>query len=171
MAEERTYLELSEDGGASHKFYEVIVDGVELKIRFGRIGDQGQLQTKTFPTTEKALAEAAKKINEKVKKGYERAVVGERKKRSVTRRSSIIGSTPAPPQVAQTISGQAPVIWNFQTGASALGIFIDGSRCWVGNENGKVFAIDHKSQILSSFKLPDGVKCIVADQDWLYAGC
>lgn len=36
---ERTYLELSED--ASHKFYEVAVEGTRLTIRYGRIGDNG----------------------------------------------------------------------------------------------------------------------------------
>jgi predicted DNA-binding WGR domain protein/outer membrane protein assembly factor BamB len=170
MAEERTYLELSEDSG-SHKFYEVIVDGLELKIRYGRIGDQGQLQSKKFPSTEKALAEAVKKINEKLKKGYERAVMGERKKRSVTSRSSIMVSATIPAQGIEQTTGQAPVIWKFDSGTSALGIFIDNSRCWVGNETGKIFALDHNGQICAKFKLPDGVKCIVADEDWLYAGC
>ena len=42
MAEERFYLELSEDDGGSHKFYEVIVSDKTLSIRFGRIGDKGQ---------------------------------------------------------------------------------------------------------------------------------
>ena len=36
MAEEKTYLELSE--GSSHKFYEIVVNGVEVTVRFGRIG-------------------------------------------------------------------------------------------------------------------------------------
>jgi len=36
-----TYLELSEDGGSAHKFYEVAVDGTQVTIRYGRIGDQG----------------------------------------------------------------------------------------------------------------------------------
>ena len=61
-AEERTYLELSEEGDGSHKFYEVVIKGKELSIRFGRIGDQGQTSTKKFPTPEAAKAEAQKKI-------------------------------------------------------------------------------------------------------------
>ncbi|MEW6732976.1 MAG: WGR domain-containing protein [Acidobacteriota bacterium] len=171
MAEERTYLELSEEGGASHKFYEVIVDGVTVTIRFGRIGDQGQTKVSRFATHELAQAEANKKINEKLKKGYERAVMGVRKKRAVTRRSmDIAGSVPTA-KAGRHPAKQAPVIWNFASGANAFGIFIDESLCWVGNEAGKIFALDHNGQVRAKFKLPDGVKCIVADDDWLYAGC
>ncbi|HEY7545701.1 MAG TPA: PQQ-binding-like beta-propeller repeat protein, partial [Blastocatellia bacterium] len=36
---------------------------------------------------------------------------------------------------------------------------------------GKIFALDHNGEVRAKFKLPDGVKCIVADDDWLYAGC
>src|SRR5215470_16835750 len=90
MAEERTYLELSEEGGSSHKFYEVVVNGLELSIRYGRIGDAGQTQVKAFPSFEKAQAEAQKKIQEKLRKGYEHAVQGVRKKRTVTRRSAML---------------------------------------------------------------------------------
>ncbi len=50
MADQLTYLELSEDGGSSHKFYEVTVEGKKLTIRYGRIGDSGQLKVSDFPT-------------------------------------------------------------------------------------------------------------------------
>ena len=70
MTKERTYLEVSESNSSSHKFYEVIVNDTEVSIRYGRIGDSGQTQVKTYPTPEKAKAEATKKINEKLKKGY-----------------------------------------------------------------------------------------------------
>src|SRR5215470_17132562 len=164
MAEVRTYLELSEDGGGSHKFYEVVVSNKTLTIRFGRIGDKGQTQVKDFPNHDKALAEANKKLDEKRKKGYAEAVIGERKKRSVTRRQ--ITSQAAAKNVTK-----APVIWRFQPGNSAFGIFIDDARCWMGNESGAIYALDHDGKVLNQFKLPDGVKCIVADDDWLYAGC
>ena len=64
MQEVKTYLELSEEGGSSHKFYEAIVNGNQLVIRFGRIGEAGQTQTKEFADAAKALAEANKRINE-----------------------------------------------------------------------------------------------------------
>lgn len=65
------YLELSD--GESHKFYEVTVDEVEVTIRYGRIGAQGQSSSTTYATPEMAQAEATKKINEKLKKGYVRS--------------------------------------------------------------------------------------------------
>ncbi|GBE90372.1 WGR domain-containing protein [Nostoc cycadae] len=162
MAKEITYLELSEDGGSSHKFYEVIVEDTQVSIRYGRIGDAGQTQTKTYPTPEKAQAEAAKKINEKRKKGYENAVMGVRQKRSVTRR-----------EVASTVSTskQAPILWKFAANSAAFGIFIDANRCWLGNQTGQVFALNHEGKVSNQFKLPDGVKCLVADDIWIYAGC
>ncbi len=162
MAEEKTYLELSQEGGGSHKFYEVTVNGAEMTIRYGRIGDTGRISTKEFATEDKARAEAQKKINSKVKKGYEAAVMGVREKRAVTRR--VIESK-------KSEARQSPVLWKFDSGASAFGIFIDEGFCWVGNETGRIFMLDHDGQVKRQFKLPDGVKCIVADDDWLYAGC
>ncbi len=164
MAEVRTYLELSEDGGGSHKFYEVVVSGKTLTIRYGRIGDQGQTQVKDFPNHDKALAEANKKLSEKRKKGYAEAVMGVRKKRAVTRREIVS-------QAAAKNTTKAPVIWKFTPGSRAFGIFIDDARCWMGNEAGQIYSLDHDGKVLDQFKLPDGVKCIVADDDWLYAGC
>jgi outer membrane protein assembly factor BamB len=161
MSEDRTYLELSESEGA-HKFYETVVSGKKLTIRFGRIGDPGQVQTKTFPTPAAAQAEAWKKIAEKARKGYAPAIEGKRKKRPVTRRS--VSSAPSKAK-------QAPVSWKFKTKTSAFGIFIDPERCWVGNESGQVFALGHDGKVRMQFKLPEGVKCLVGDQDWLYAGC
>jgi predicted DNA-binding WGR domain protein len=162
MSETKTYLELSQDAGSAHKFYEVVVDGNDVTIRFGRIGDSGQAKTTAYPTPEKALAEATKKINEKRRKGYEDAVVGVRQKRAVTRREIVSN---------QSTANQAPVIWQFASGASAFGIFIDRQRCLVGNQNGQIFNLTHDGKVTQQFKLPDGVKCIVADDDWLYAGC
>ncbi|AFZ26103.1 hypothetical protein Cylst_3993 [Cylindrospermum stagnale PCC 7417] len=162
MAEEKVYLELSEADGGSHKFYEVIIKDSELTIRYGRIGDSGQTQTKTYPSPEKAKAEATKKINEKLKKGYEQAVMGARQKRSVTRRE--VAST-------TSTSKQAPILWKFNANSAAFGIFIDGNSCWLGNQNGQVFALNHQGKVLNQFKIPDGVKCLVADDIWIYAGC
>ncbi|MGH7997917.1 MAG: WGR domain-containing protein, partial [Brasilonema sp.] len=162
MAAETTYLELSEAEGSSHKFYEVTIDGMEVRIRYGRIGDPGQTQTKSYPTLEKAKAEAAKKINEKLRKGYEQAVLGVRKKRPLTRRQ-VTSST--------STAQRSPILWKFDSGSSAFGIFIDTDHCWVGNQNGQVFKLNHQGEVLNQFQLPDGVKCIVADDVWIYVGC
>src|SRR5262245_48559807 len=127
MSDERTYLELSEAEG-SHKFYEAVVSGKKLTVRYGRIGDPGQTQTKTFATPDAARAEAQKKIAEKTRKGYAPAVEGVRKKRPVTRRSVTSAPSKAKP---------APVLWKFKTKDYAFGIFIDDKHCWMGNQAGQ----------------------------------
>ncbi len=187
MAEERTYLELSEDSGSSHKFYEVVINDTELAIRYGRIGDVGQSQKKSFASFEKAQAEAQKKINEKVKKGYQQAVQGVRQKRSVMRRADLLAQYTAPPQPRTTRSRQtgaaraivpkkpplqqAPALWKFETRSCAYGIAISDSLCWMGNEDGNIFALTHDGEVRLKYKLPDSVKCLVADDVWLYVGC
>jgi outer membrane protein assembly factor BamB len=167
MSQEKIYLELSE--GSSHKFYEVIIDGKKVTTRFGRIGDAGQSSAASFPSPEKAKAEATKKVNEKIKKGYAHAVMGERAKRSVTRRSALMGTGAKAPRGKK--AQKAPVLWSFQSGTSALGISIDKDQCWVGNEAGEICAMDHSGKVHLKFKLPDGVKSIVRDAAWIYASC
>ncbi|MFF4974131.1 WGR domain-containing protein [Streptomyces sp. NPDC001083] len=158
-----TYLELSQDGGGAHKFYEVAVDGMVVTVRYGRIGAGGQTQTTTFATPEKARSAAAKKVGEKVRKGYAPALAGQRAPRAVTRRQ--VTSAPS------TARAVAPVLWRFRTGSSAFGIHVDDDRCWVGNQAGDVYTLDHEGGVLARFGLPDGVKCLVADDFWIYAGC
>lgn len=162
MAEETTYLELSEESGGAHKFYEVITRDTQVHIRYGRIGDQGQSQSHTHATEELAKKFAQKKIREKTQKGYAHAVMGQRQKRAVTRR-----------QIAsqRSTATQAPVLWKFASSHPAFGIFINQQHCWLGNEAGHIFGLDHNGQVQAQFSLPDGVKCLVADDVWLYAGC
>jgi predicted DNA-binding WGR domain protein len=69
MAEETIYLELSEESGSAHKFYEVVTDDTQVRIRYGRIGDQGQTQTKDHTSQELARKFAQKKIREKLSTG------------------------------------------------------------------------------------------------------
>jgi uncharacterized protein (TIGR02996 family) len=54
----------------SHKFWNIDVSGKSFTATWGKIGTPGQSQTKSFPTGEKAQAEADKLIKEKTKKGY-----------------------------------------------------------------------------------------------------
>jgi outer membrane protein assembly factor BamB len=162
MAEEPVYLELSEEGGGSHKFYELVVADTQVRIRFGRIGDAGQTQTSDHTTAALAQTFAEKKMREKLNKGYERAVMGLRQKRPVTRRVIVSNRSTA---------SQAPVLWTFASGSAAFGIFIDEKYCWVGNQAGNVFGLDHNGQVQAHYRLPEGVKCLVADDIWLYAGC
>ncbi|MEU8013476.1 WGR domain-containing protein [Micromonospora parva] len=161
MSQETTYLELSEVDG-THKFYEVIVDNATLTVRYGRIGDQGQVKASAYPDNARARAAAAKKIGEKIRKGYAPAVPGVRQKRTVSRRQIV--ST-------RSTAHTAPVLWRYDSGAPAFGIFVDGQHCMVGNEHGVITTLDHDAQVRSQVRLPDGVKCIVADDAWIYAGC
>lgn len=61
-------FELSE--GASNKFWQVDRNDAEMTVTFGRIGTNGQTQTKSFASAAAAEAEALKLIKEKTKKGY-----------------------------------------------------------------------------------------------------
>lgn len=158
-----TYLELSQEGGGAHKFYEATVDGLTVTVRYGRIGAAGQTQTTSFPTADKARSAAAKKVAEKVRKGYAPAVPGGRAPRPLTRRR--VASAPS------TARAHAPVLWRFRTGSAAFGIHVDDERCWVGNQAGDVCTLDHDGGVLARYRLPDGVKCLVADDFWIYAGC
>jgi DNA ligase-1 len=54
----------------SNKFWEISVAGGEVTVRFGRIGTNGQAQTKKFQDPASATKHADKLIAEKVDKGY-----------------------------------------------------------------------------------------------------
>ncbi|ROZ74313.1 DUF4132 domain-containing protein [Ramlibacter sp. WS9] len=56
--------------GASSKFWEVEVSGMNLTVRFGRIGTAGQTKTKTFGDAAAAQKEWEKLVKEKTGKGY-----------------------------------------------------------------------------------------------------
>jgi DNA ligase-1 len=64
----RRYFEFVE--GKSSKFWEIAVDGTSVTVRFGRIGTNGQTQTKMFRDDDEATAHADKLIAEKTGKGY-----------------------------------------------------------------------------------------------------
>ncbi|WP_426166468.1 WGR and DUF4132 domain-containing protein [Pseudoduganella sp. R-34] len=55
---------------SSNKFWEIEQDGLDLNLRWGRIGTQGQSQTKSFADNAKCSAAMAKLIAEKTGKGY-----------------------------------------------------------------------------------------------------
>ena len=60
-------------GGASAKFYEVNVDECHVTTRYGRIGNEGQTQTKSFSDKTAAAKHAEKVMLEKLAKGYTEA--------------------------------------------------------------------------------------------------
>ncbi|MCE9545459.1 MAG: DNA ligase [Planctomycetia bacterium] len=56
--------------GNAAKFWEVVIDGNDVTVRYGRIGTDGQTQTKFFADAAAAEKHAEKLIAEKTKKGY-----------------------------------------------------------------------------------------------------
>ncbi len=54
----------------SHKFWEVSVSGKTVKIRYGKVGTDGQTSVKELGTPAEAKAHAEKQAASKVKKGY-----------------------------------------------------------------------------------------------------
>lgn len=54
----------------SHKFWNIVVQGNAFTVTYGKVGSAGQTTTKSFPTADKAQAEADKLIKEKTGKGY-----------------------------------------------------------------------------------------------------
>lgn len=97
----------------SHKFYEVTVGGVEVSIRYGRIGSKGQLHHSTEITAEAALATALQKINDKLKKGYLRSPSPNaplRPQQSESSQSTLSAQTPSPSETSML----APQRWLFR---------------------------------------------------------
>src|SRR5204862_57179 len=56
--------------GNSHKFWEISAAGVEVTVRFGRIGTEGQVQVKSFADAEAAATHVERMVREKTGKGY-----------------------------------------------------------------------------------------------------
>lgn len=180
MSPEIIYLEFSDVSDNSHKFYEVSVQEETVKIRFGRINTKGTTQTKTYLTSEQAQKEAIKKIKDKQRKGYQIITndtleeppvilsqfnnIQEEKPPSNLLNDSPINTEDLSPLVA-------PIRWLFDSGWSTFGIAVDADHCWLGNEKGHVFKLDHQGHILQKYQLPDAVKCIVVDDIWIYVGC
>jgi DNA ligase 1 len=64
----KRYFELVNESSA--KFWEVDLSGSDVTVRFGRIGTNGQTQTKTMADSDAAASHAEKLIAEKTAKGY-----------------------------------------------------------------------------------------------------
>src|SRR5689334_18671037 len=64
-------FELSD--GKSNKFWQASTAGSSMTVTFGKIGTNGQSQTKDFASATAATAEMEKLIREKTKKGYTEA--------------------------------------------------------------------------------------------------
>ena len=71
VAKQGNLIFLVNTEGSSNKFYELIVEGKKVTIRYGKIGTSGASTPKTFSTDAEAQKFADKTANEKRKKGYE----------------------------------------------------------------------------------------------------
>jgi predicted DNA-binding WGR domain protein len=60
--------------GNSAKFWQVTVQGCACTVCFGKLGTQGQSQTKTFADTLTAQRHAETLITQKLRKGYSEVV-------------------------------------------------------------------------------------------------
>ncbi len=56
--------------GNSAKFWEITTNNREVTVRYGRIGSNGQTQTKSFTSDAAANTHALQQINSKLAKGY-----------------------------------------------------------------------------------------------------
>jgi predicted DNA-binding WGR domain protein len=61
-------------GGTSAKFWELDASGRHVTVRFGRLGTEGQQQTKEFADAAAATKHAEKLIGQKLAKGYRETV-------------------------------------------------------------------------------------------------
>ncbi len=57
-------------GGTSAKFWEITLAGPSVTVCFGRLGTAGQVQAKTFPTSDLAARHAQKLVSQKTAKVY-----------------------------------------------------------------------------------------------------
>ena len=70
----KRYFEFVE--GSSAKFWEISSSDKTVTVRFGRIGTNGQTQTKTLADADAATKHAEKLIEEKTGKGYSEKAAG-----------------------------------------------------------------------------------------------
>jgi predicted DNA-binding WGR domain protein len=68
MAQVKRYFELNE--GSSTRFWEVWLDGVEVRTRHGRIGSGGQAQVEGLGSPQEAEEHSQKLILQKTIEGY-----------------------------------------------------------------------------------------------------
>lgn len=98
------------DGGSSDKFYEVVVDGCSVTIRYGRRGTSGvSSEPKVFPSPAEAGAFAAKTLAQKRKGGYADGDDGSAKTSVVAPPASSAIKVAAPAPAAAAAPAEVPV--------------------------------------------------------------
>src|SRR5260221_5207489 len=138
--------------GTSNKFWEVSATGKELRIRFGKIGSDGQIKLKQLASPAAAEAEMLRLIAEKTNKGY--ADVGGKNNGAAKPASDV---TPAE-LVMTNISVKIRQIQR---------IHIDGKFALCAGDSGAIASTDGKH--FHRRRNPGNVYCLRPADGWLYA--
>lgn len=116
--------------GNSNKFWEIEQDGSDLNIRWGRIGTQGQSQTKSFADAAKAAAALDKLVTEKTGKGYAETAGGASaapaKPLEKVAKEKKIEVSEAPAAATSAVAAVAETAIVAAVSAPAAGIELDG---------------------------------------------
>jgi predicted DNA-binding WGR domain protein len=92
----------------SRKFWEVSVVGAETRVRFGRLGTEGQLKTKPHDNAQVARVEADKLIREKAGKGYTEVRSAKSARAPAAKAKARAPARPAKPQSGKWLSYEKP---------------------------------------------------------------
>lgn len=83
--------------GTSSKFWQVSVEGSSLRVQFGKIGSNGQIQLKALDSPAAAQAECDRLIREKTKKGYVEAAGNGAAAPATAKPAASPAAAPSPP--------------------------------------------------------------------------
>jgi predicted DNA-binding WGR domain protein len=95
-------------GGTSAKFWEIDQSGLKVTVRFGRLGTDGQTQSKDLGSEAEAADHVARLIKEKLAKGYIE-VTGEQAARPIDFTKGITRPPILPPYEVPPLPGNGPV--------------------------------------------------------------
>lgn len=88
------------------------------------------------------------------------------------RDDTFLGTTAyIPPKNEWPVNIQAPMQWKANTSRISYGIYVDDDHCIVGDDNGEVVDFNLSGKAQRRFQLPEGVKCVTRDGEFIYAGC
>jgi len=161
--------------GTSSKFWEGSAEGASLTVRFGRIGTNGQLQTKPFADDDKANAELDKLINEKLKKGYSEIVPASAKGKAkddakTPTAKAPAANSPAAKAATKASAAKAPAAVTvsstdgFLAGEKGYLLGLDGKKLVAKNPAGKLLSSVPKD--LRESELGEQLQALA---DWLAA--
>lgn len=105
--------------GTASKFWEVELDGSDVTVRFGRIGTNGQTQTKTFADPSAAKKEHDKLVKAKTGKGYGEVAVAAGTQLPAAPAPVATPASPPAPAALQSAAPPSPVVLPVVAAAAA----------------------------------------------------